>query len=210
MWTPTALVLAAVNYCSITIRKKSVMELNFYATRFLSAIVLCLLMLSSSLNAVEFKDPEVYFFNEFFGDFPEELVNAREQKKKAIMLFFEQDECPFCYRMKQTILNRTDVQKYFRDNFLVFKVDIEGDIEIVDFQGEPMTEKEFSFEKYRVRATPVIAFFDLSGKPVVKYIGAPSSVEEFMWLGEFAAEGHYKADNFTRFKRLKKKAAQGK
>lgn len=179
------------------------------------SVILCVLMLSPSLYAAAPRDPEVYFFNEFFGDFPEELVNARENKKKAIMLFFEQDECPFCYRMKQTILNRLDVQKYFRDNFLVFKVDIEGDIEIVNFQGEPTTEKEFSFKKHRVRATPVIAFFDLSGKPVVKYIGAPSSVEEFMWLGEFVAEGHYKKSqysngNFTRFKRDKRKGTTGK
>jgi len=193
-------------------KQKSYKDGHFRSTWWIMAF---LLLFPVMLSAAAPRDPMVYFFNEFFGDLAEELEAAREQKKKAIMLFFEQEECPFCYRMKQTILNRPDVQKYFRDNFLVFKVDIEGDIEIADFSGEPMTEKDFSFKKHRVRATPVIAFFDLTGKRIVKYIGAPSSTEEFVWLGEFVAEGHYKKaryarGNFTRYKRDKRKGATGK
>ena len=42
--------------------------------------------------------------------------------------------------------------------------DIEGDLEMTDFQGRTMTQKDFSFKEYNVRATPVLAFFDLDGK----------------------------------------------
>jgi len=83
----------------------------------------------------EARDPGEYFFDQTFGDFSEELVNAREQGKQGILIMFEMDECPFCHRMKATVLNQLEVQDYFKQHFLIFSVDIEGDVEIIDFQG---------------------------------------------------------------------------
>ena len=145
------------------------------------------------------------FFDESFGNYSEELENAREQNKKGILLFFEMDECPFCFRMKTTILNQPEVIKYFKKHFLNFQVDIEGTVEITDFQGKTTTEKDFSFKQHRVRATPVIAFFDLTGKRVARYTGPTSSVNEFMWLGQFVVDKAYKKTNFIRYKRTQRK-----
>jgi thioredoxin-related protein len=156
---------------------------------------------------VETHDPYTHFFNETFGNFQEELDAAKEQGKKGIMLFFEMDECPFCHRMKKTVMNRSDVQAYFRERFLIFPVDIEGDLEVTDFQGNPTTQKEFAFKQFRVRATPVIAFFDLEGKLVQKFTGATANEQEFLWLGEFVAEGHFKEGNFSKYKRAKREQA---
>ena len=148
---------------------------------------------------------EMAFFDETLGDFSEELEMAREQGKKGVLLFFEMDECPFCDRMKTTILNRTEVIDYFKQHFLIFPVDIEGDIEITDFQGKQTTQKDYAFKEHRVRATPVIAFFNLEGKLVTRFTGATSSAEEFMWLGEYVVKGEYKNMRFTKFKRVKRK-----
>ncbi|MDZ7752284.1 MAG: thioredoxin family protein [Gammaproteobacteria bacterium] len=150
------------------------------------------------------RDPYTHFFNDTFGDFTEELTVAREQGKKGILIFFEMDECPFCHRMKQTVLNQPRVQEWYRDNFLIFPVDVEGDTEITDFEGNTMRSKDFAEKKNRVRATPVFAFYDLEGNRVVRYTGATSDVDEFLWLGEFVAEGHYKDTNFVRYKRQKR------
>jgi thioredoxin-related protein len=151
------------------------------------------------------RDPYSYFFNETFGDFSEELANAREQGKQGVMIFFEMEECPFCHWMKLNVLNQPAVQTYYREHFLLFPVDIEGDIEITDFAGKSMSQKDFAFKENRVRATPVIAFFDLNGKPVHRHTGRTSGVEEFMLMGKFVAEGHYKDMRFTRFKRENRK-----
>lgn len=151
------------------------------------------------------RDPYKYFFNETFGDYSEELENAREQGKKAIMVFFEMDECPFCHRMKTTILNKPDVQNYYREHFLMFAHDIEGDLEVIDFKGEPTTQKEYAVKAHRVRATPVIAFFDLQGNRIARYTGATRSDEEFKWLADYVVEGHYKTISFTKYKRQLKK-----
>lgn len=159
------------------------------------------LLVSSLALAEEPRDPYEHFFNQTFGDFPEELARAREEGKRGILLFFEMDECPFCHRMKQTVLNQPRVQEYYREHFLSFAVDVGGDLEIIDFQGEPMSEKDFAFKQNRVRATPVFQFYDLEGEPVARFTGATSGVEEFLWLGEYVAEGRYQELPFTRYKR---------
>lgn len=144
-------------------------------------------------------------FDQSLGDFSEELVEAKDQGKKGILLFFEMDECPFCHRMKTTVLNQPEVMAYFKKHFLIYPVDIEGDVEIADFSGKMMTMKQFALTHNRVRATPVFAFFDLTGKRVVRYTGPTSGVEEFMWLGEFVVNEEYKNQRFTKYKRQKRK-----
>ncbi len=161
---------------------------------------------SSGIAAQTGRDPYTYFFNDTFGDFQEELQRAREEGKQGIFIFFEMDECPFCHYMKEHVLNQPRVQAYYRQHFLNFAVDIEGDVEITDFQGRPTTMKDFAFKQYRVRATPVLAFFDLNGKLVHRYTGRTKGVDEFLWLGEYVAEGHYRKMSFTRFKRMKRQA----
>ena len=78
-------------------------------------------------------------------------------------------------------------------------------MEISDFKGQPIKEKDFAFRHFKVRATPVFAFFDLDGNLLTRFTGATNSADEFMWLGEFVVDGHYKSTNFSRYKRAKKK-----
>ncbi len=171
--------------------------------------VLLIALLSPALAwSGQTRDPQEYFFQETFGDFQEELETAKAEGKDGLLLFFEMDECPFCHRMKTTVLNQTEVQDYFRSHFRIFSVDIEGDVPVVDFDGTEMKAKDFSFKKHRVRATPVIAFFDLKGKRVFRYTGATSGPEEFLWMGEFVANKQYENTSFSRYKREKRDQAR--
>jgi thioredoxin-related protein len=169
---------------------------------------LILTAFSQTALAAVGRDPYTHFFNETWGNMQEELAKAKQEGKQGIFLFFEQDECPFCHRMKRTVLNQPEVQAFFRKHFLNFSIDIEGDVDMVSFKGKELTQKQFSEKINRVRATPVMAFYDLKGNQVVRYTGATSGVQEFLWLGEYFAEGHYKNTNFTKFKRQKKEAAR--
>ena len=175
----------------------------------LAVLFLALVLVpANATEAAVARDPYRYFFNETWGNLPEELENARAAGKQAIMLFFEMDECPYCHYMKTTVLNQPRVQEYFRKHFLLFPIDIEGDIEMTNFRGEVTTQKEFAFREFRVRATPVIAFFDLDGKLIYRHIGKTRGVSEFMLMGEYIATGKYKEMPYVRFKRQKKKAAR--
>jgi len=180
------------------------------ASKFFLFLILLAGIFPASQSAAP-KDPYVYLFEQSLGDLTEELEIAREEGKQGLFLFFEMDECPFCHRMKQTVLNQPEVQEYFRKHFRSLAMDIEGSIEMVDFHGKEMTQKQFASAN-RVRATPMLAFFNLDGELVFKYIGATSSVDEFMWMGEFIADGVYMQTDdqgskirFTRFKRMKQK-----
>lgn len=151
------------------------------------------------------RDPGSFFFDQSLGNFSEELQLAKEEGKKGILIMFEMDECPFCHRMKTRVLNQVEVQDYYKEHFLIYAVDIEGDVEINDFKGSPMKEKEFAFKQYKVRATPVFGFFDLDGNMITRFTGATNDAQEFLWLGEFVVDDHYKKTNFTRYKRQKKR-----
>ena len=169
--------------------------------KYIAGCSLLLLNLVFSVHAAD----ERAIFDQSLGDFSEELVEAKDQGKKGILLFFEMDECPFCHRMKTTVLNQPEVLAYFKKHFLIFPVDIEGDVEISDFNAKTMTMKEFALTHNRVRATPVFAFFDLTGKRIVRYTGPTSGVEEFMWLGEYVVKEQYEKMRFTKYKRQKRK-----
>lgn len=148
------------------------------------------------------------FFDQTLGDFSEELNEAKTAGKKGILLFFEMDECPFCYRMKESVLNQQDVQALFKKHFLIFSIDIESDIEITDFHGRTVIQKEFALKQFRVRATPVMIFINLDGKIITRYIGATKNKQEFLWLGEYVLNQTYLKMPFARYKRQKRQSEQ--
>ena len=146
-------------------------------------------------------DSNVGFFDDSFGDLKEELETARTDGKFGVMVMFETEECPWCTRMKSQVLNRVHVQDYYHDHFRLIALDAEGDVIINDFEGGEITSKDFSLKHMRVRATPVFAFFDLEGTLVMRYTGALKNAHDFMLLGKFVVEGHYKNGRFNRYRR---------
>ena len=179
----------------------------------LPAFVLLFCLLPLAAQSAAPRDPYQFFFEQSLGDLTEELEIAREEGKRAVFVFFEMDECPFCHRMKQTVLNQPEVQAYFKQHFHSLTIDIEGDIEIVDFSGDDTTQKEFA-RNQRVRATPLMAFFDLDGERIFKYVGATSGIDEFLWMGEYIADEIYRQKDdsgrnirFARYKKMKKNQA---
>ncbi|MGV6827118.1 MAG: thioredoxin family protein [bacterium] len=169
-------------------------------------VVLFYLGLTGVVHTSPERDPAEYFFDQSFGDFSEEVLNAQEQGKKGILIMFEMDDCPYCARMKATVLNQPEVQDYFKQHFLIFPVDIEGDVEMTDFNGNMVLMKDFAFKQYKVRATPVFQFFDLEGKPIRngRFTGATKNAEEFLLLGRYIVEDAYEQGRFSGYKRAQK------
>ena len=147
------------------------------------------------------------FFDQTFGDFAEELKNAKAQGKQGVLLMFQMEGCPYCERMKTTVLNRPEVQAYFKEHFLSFPLDLEGAVGVTDFTGGHMTEKDLGRVRYQVRATPTFAFFDLQGNLIARYTGATGDAQEFLWLGEYVVSGRYEDTPFPRYRRERQDAA---
>jgi len=160
-----------------------------------------LVVLGMSAGHAETRDAHQYFFDAKLGDFKSELAVAKKAGKKGIVLMYELDDCPFCFRMKQTVLNQSEVQDYYHQHFLIFPVDIKGDIAMIDFKGKQTTEKAYGLEQ-RIYGTPVFDFFDLDGNQLVRFPGAAKDVNEFLLLGRYVVEGAYKTMPFAKYKRL--------
>ena len=155
----------------------------------------------------ETRDVETHFFQPKLGDFKSELDTVKKEGKKGIFLFFEMDECPWCARMKASILNQSAVQDFYRQHFLIYPVDVKGDVAMVDFAGKSTTEKAFALEN-RVRATPTMLFVDSSGKILTRFTGPTRSVDEMLLLGRYVVEDGYKQMPFTKYKQMKPAAPQ--
>lgn len=151
------------------------------------------------------RDPMEYFFNQSFNNLEEELEIAAEENKSGVFIMFSDKDCPWCLKMKTTIMNRVDVQDYYREHFRILMVDIRGDTMMTDFEGNEIYEKDFAFKQHRVRATPVFMFFDTSGKKTMRLTGIVRDAEEFLWLAEYVVDGEYQETNFTKYKRERAK-----
>ena len=173
-------------------------------------IALTVLLLAVGVTGVpaeEIRSPDTHFFHESFGDLTEELQIARNEGKFGVMVMFEANDCPWCERMNKNIFNRRSVQDYYRDHFRIVLVNIDGSTLITDFKGNEFPEKVFALTNNRVRATPTFMFFDMEGEVAARYTGSAKNIEEFLWLGEYVVDGHYKNEKFIRFKRNKRESS---
>lgn len=170
----------------------------------MKVIVALLLLVFSEISFAELRDAEQHFFDLKIGDFKSELEAAKEGGKTGILIMYEQEGCPYCLKMKSSILNQSEVQDYFHKHFLLFTIDIRGDLPMQDFSGEETTEKMFSSEN-EVYGTPTFDFFDKEGEQITRFRGATKDVAEFMLLGKCVVEGECKSDSFASYKRKMQK-----
>ncbi len=144
-------------------------------------------------------DKEKDFFNTNFSDYIENLADAKDAGKIGIFIFFHLDDCPFCHKMRQTVLNKKVVIDYFNKYFLNFEENIESDVELVNFAGKTMKTKIFAQKYNRIGATPVLAFFDLKGRKVMSRTGFVG-IKEFLLLAKYVNEKAYLKERFIRYK----------
>ncbi len=163
--------------------------------------VLTVLLAVPGQAAETARDPMQHFFHQSFGSLPDEVAEARAGGQSGVLIMFESEDCPWCTKMKATVLNQPAVQDYYRKHFRILMMDVNGDAPMTDFGGQEMPQKDFAFKHNRVRATPVFAFFDLAGKPLTRYTGATRDSGEFLMLGEFVTSGAWQKTNFTAWKR---------
>lgn len=91
-----------------------------------------------------------------FKDLREDLEEATDEGKRLV-LFFEQRGCIYCRKMHTEVFSDPDISDYIRDNYFVVQLNLHGDVEVTDFDGEVLSEKDMA-RKWRVMFTPNIVF----------------------------------------------------
>lgn len=146
------------------------------------------------------QEDHLELFDQHFNDYSENLADAQDANKDGIFLFFFMDDCPFCQKMERQVLKQPDVVSYFKKHFLNYNVNIESDLELVNFEGDDTIERIFAKRHNLIGATPVLAFFDLNGKRVVRRTGFANK-DEFLLLAKYMVEKNYLKESFIRYKR---------
>ncbi|MGH8616275.1 MAG: thioredoxin family protein [Burkholderiales bacterium] len=82
-----------------------------------------------------------------------------------IMLVFTHDECPFCTRAKKEHLEPMAVSTDYGPKVIIREVDVESTAEMRDFEGKPVTQREFA-RRYNIRSVPTVITFTSSGQTV--------------------------------------------
>jgi thioredoxin-related protein len=173
--------------------------------------VFCLILAlgtAAPAASAQTRDPEDHFFSLNTGDLKAEAADARAAGKKAILIMFEQDGCPGCTYMKEHVLNRVDVQNFYRQRFINFSLNIFGAVPVTDFAGGNHTEKSYA-QAIGIKGTPTFLFYDLAGNEAVRIVGPVRTVEEFILLGEFVASGAYKSRKFADYRQEQQQKKKG-
>jgi len=97
------------------------------------------------------------WFKNTFLDLREDMDDATKEGKQLVIVW-EQKGCPYCREMHRVNLRIPEIVKYIRANFNIIQLNLWGDREVTDLDGEVTTEKKLG-RKYRVQFTPTLQFF---------------------------------------------------
>jgi thioredoxin-related protein len=102
-----------------------------------------------------------WFLQSFLELGPDLEDAAAEGRRLAVMI--EQRGCPYCRDTHLINLADPAVSDYIRERFAILQINLIGDLEVTDFDGAALSEKQFA-ERYGVRFTPTILFFPESAE----------------------------------------------
>lgn len=126
-------------------------------TRLMTALAAALLAVPAW--AAELGDDGLHktaWMRETFKDLNEDLADANAEGKR-LMLIFEQRGCIYCTEMHEKVFPDPDITQYITDNYFVVQLNLHGDIEITDLDGEVLSEKQAA-RKWGIMFTPSMVF----------------------------------------------------
>lgn len=126
------------------------------------------------------------WFLSSFLDLREDLSEAQSAGKRFVVLW-EQKGCPYCRDLHTINFADPKINRYVRENFVILQLNLWGDREVTDFDGETLPEKEIA-RKWGVLFTPTMQFF------VEQYEVKPGKGgrEQMVWvLPGYFRKGHF-------------------
>jgi thioredoxin-related protein len=147
------------------------------------------------------------WFHQSFLDLREDLKDAQAAGKRLVIVW-EQRGCPYCKRMHEVNLRIPRINETMQRDFMVIQMNLWGDREVTDFDGEMLQEKKLA-EKWAVMFTPTMQFFPETVEEIAGKSGKDAEVVRipgyfkpfhFYFLLRYAKTNGYKAEpNFQRW-----------
>ena len=141
-----------------------------------------------------------------FKDLREDLDEANSEGKRLVLMF-EQRGCIYCSKMHKDVYSREHVSNYIDENFFVVQLNLHGDLEVTDFDGEVLSEKAMA-RKWNVLFTPTVLYLPkevdegiTAAQAAVSYMpgawSAGTTIDMLTWVNE----ERYLLDNGEDFQR---------
>ena len=86
------------------------------------------------------------------------------------MLYFWQDGCPACRKMKETTLADRAIVEQTRRHFVAVALNVYGERELQWTDGRTMREKDLA-RTLNIRGTPTLLFLDEQGAVALRLVG---------------------------------------
>ncbi|GAB6043858.1 thioredoxin family protein [Endothiovibrio diazotrophicus] len=152
-------------------------------------------VLGEGLQNPGYEEPPGWFKVSFL-DLREDLAEAREAGK-GLMLYFYQDGCPYCKRLLEENFGDPAIAEATRRHFDVVALNLWGDREVTDLNGEVRSEKAFAAFA-RVMFTPTLVLFSPEGKVALRINGYYPPAR-FKAAIDYVAGGHHREAPFGRW-----------
>ena len=128
-----------------------------------------------------------------FKDLQEDLDEANAEGKR-LAIFFEQRGCIYCTKMHESVYPDPELSDYIDENFFVIQLNLHGDLEVVDFDSDTLTEKQIA-RKWGILFTPSVIFLPEEveeGKTAIQSavammpgaFGRGTTLDMFTWVNE--------------------------
>lgn len=123
-------------------------------------ITLLAVVFASGALAAELGDDGLHkapWMRDTFKDLSEDLAEATAEGKR-LMILVEQRGCIYCKKMHEEVFVVPEIASYIEENFFVVQINMFGDVEVTDFDGTTLPEKEM-VKRWSALFTPSIYFF---------------------------------------------------
>lgn len=127
--------------------------------RFLTAAVMAVSLALPGV-AAELGDDGLHkteWMQDTFKDLREDLAEATATGKRLLVVI-EQRGCIYCNKMHEEVFPDPQIDALLRERFFVVQLNMFGDVEITDFDGESLSEKD-AMAKWGMLFTPTLMFF---------------------------------------------------
>lgn len=121
--------------------------------------LLAALAASPAAFAAELGDDGLHkpdWLRDTFRDLREDLDEANAEGKRLLILW-EQRGCIYCSQMHAEVYPDPEIDTLIRDNYFVLQMNLFGDIEVTDFDGTTLPEKDMA-RRWGVVFTPTMMF----------------------------------------------------
>ena len=137
------------------------------------------------------------WFKLSFLEIDEDIKEAKEIKKKGLIIYFGQKFCPYCKAHLEKNWGQDDIVKYTQKNFDVIAINVKGQRPVLNVDGKTYTEKTFSALK-KTNFTPSILFYNTKGQEVLRLRGYRPPYQ-FRAALEYVADKHYQKETFRNY-----------